>query len=561
MKMKELMTGELKRRTNELTEELTKKKEEVKELEKKLVLSEEVGNNNVYALEKKFNGFRAVIHKSGQEVKIFSDQGKDITFPFPTIVEQSKQLSTQSFILDCELVPYDKQGNPQGRSVAAEYIGAVKSHKDIDDSGIIFHVFDVLYFGDSDLLDLPWNRRSSLLKKLNFANNIKLVRPIIVDSVDEAQKGIEIMAKLKGSEGCMVKRVSGKYSPGEETDAWIKYRTELGLKVRVSAVNSVSGTSANNYTVCIDLPKTMLGKFNPKYVDNGKLMLGNTFNTDIKARVGDILYITVEEVWRHSSKDGKIRYSLHKPNVRSNSSGSTSTPKELDAYVVARGVEVTAAELDEVPSIQEPNNFPDLFQADMRKVMESEKEFPFVMQWHYRGHETKKKIGEENANEGTVIQELDSLHTDFRMEVDDHLDGITILSPTSTDRAIPDNLKSGSWKNIRCVLKVPQPKIWLGVEGIYERGAPGTTANADAVFVITAKGTYKPIIVEDHRFVVELNQQDHSINKEIFKKAESKGIIIKREPEFRTLPKRINFHIAHIGDRYLILSDEVNSNE
>jgi len=543
----------------------------------------------IWACEKKFNGFRAVIHKKGNDVKIFSDQGKDITFPFPTVERQAMAASEEDFIIDCELVPYLGR-KPLGRSEAAKYIGSVKSHKDINDSQVVFHAFDCLYYG-KDITDSPWFERKNYLKKLRFSNNLKMVASIIVDSKDEMYKAIRMFSNMVGSEGCMLKKYDGKYFAGKETNEWIKYRTLLPLRVTVLEVNEVKGGSkARNYTVGIKLSKAEAEKINQKYVQEVNkvkyLKLGNTFNTSLVAHKFNVLDLLVEEVWRHRHKDGTIHYSLHKPNVKGISKQKTdSRLSELDEYVVARGVEVEAwqcqdtgsavvggspidasalqpvkikkkkkEELSEGKEIGlQPKNFPDRMQECFRSVKDWK---PFVMQWHYRGHEISEDERKRLNIPSKYKWKLDSLHTDSRYAVNDHLEGITMLSPTTTDPSIPDKI-GPNMKHVRAVLKAPQPKQWLNVEGISMPGEPGTTRKAPAVFVIVGKGEYKPVVVEDHRLIFELKSDSGKINEKVFKDAENKGILIGRKPgsELKKLPKFIEYHIAHIGDKHIILVD------
>lgn len=183
----------------------------------------------------------------------------------------------------------------------------------------------------------------------------------------------------------------------------------------------------------------------------------------------------------------------------------------------------------------------------------------FVMQWHYRGHRITEKERRRYNIPDKYTEKLDSLHVDMRCDVGDHLEGFTILSPTSTDPKVEDKLMKGKWKHVRTVLKVPQPKSWLDVEGIMRRGAPGTTPHARAVYVIIAKGEYEPLYVSDHIIRLRLYQdKKHKINRKIFKQADDIGLLITRQPEDRILPEVVEFHIAHIEPKkWIILSDEV----
>ena len=521
-----------------------------------------------YAVEKKFNGFRGVIHRSGDRVKIFSDQGKDITSAFPTIVDEAKKFSKRNFIVDVELVLY-KNKKPQGRAEIAKYIGAVKSGKKIDDSGMVAHVFDCVYYDDKPINDLKWYERKKILNsQFKDTSHIKKVHSILVTTPEEAERAIKGCDAMLGSEGAMVKRFEGIYTPNKKTDAWIKFRHEVPIKARVIEVHRVKGEEHGwNYTVGIDLSERQLNVVNEKYVvdlDGKKVLrLGNTFNTSIRASVGDVLRILVEEIWRHV-KDGKFRYSIHKPDVDANlgRNVSTSTVKELDDYVVARGLQVVE-NIEQLSSASyfkrgilelksdgegrevEVRDFPKLIQRDFKK--NEGKWLPFVMQWHYRGHRNK---------DGSVT--MGSLHTDFRLRANNHLDGITILSPTSTDERVPDLLHKGEDARrgrIRCVMKLPEPVPWLNVEGIAKVGTPGSTPRAPGVFVIVAKGKYMPILAEDHRLVFKLKCDKGKVNYKVVKQAEKAGINLVRMPpkELKDLDGVWEAQIAHIGDRHIIL--------
>jgi len=99
-----------------------------------------------YSVEKKLNGFHVTVHKKGDEVKIFSEEKKDLTDSFPTLVKAIKGLSGKDFIVDGELVPY-KDGEALGRNELMKFLGKEKA----DDSRIKLHIWDIIYYGgDTD---------------------------------------------------------------------------------------------------------------------------------------------------------------------------------------------------------------------------------------------------------------------------------------------------------------------------------------------------------------------------------------------------------------------------
>jgi len=527
-----------------------------------------------YGFELKLNGFHSIIEKRGDEVKIYSDQGNDITFPFPTAVKQAKELSKKDFIIDCEFIPF-KEGEPMGRNYAAKYIGAVKSKKGIDDKEVRFYAFDCLYY-DKSIVDLQWYERKKIMQQLKFSkvNNIKFVPAYIADDKSEARELIEKLKAPRMSEGAIIKRVKAPYAIGKDSDALIKFRLETFLKTVVLDALPVKGTDANRFVQGIYLTekevKSIHQKYLTEYDDKPVLKLGNTFNTLIKASKGDIINIRVEEVWRHSKGD-QYHYSLHKPNVDSISKTKlTSTIEDLEDAVMAKGVQVTENSENGVQDILlfkddkegkeiEVSDFPKRMQENFLAIKKENKWMPFSMQWHYRGHSISD---EERAKENIPEKykwKLDSLHVDDRHLVPKgYLEGITILSPTSSNPEIKDILKKeedAKKGKIRCVLKLIEPKDWMNAQGIAKIGDPGSTPKAPGVFVIVAKGKYTIEEVDDHRVRIHYKCDKGSTNKSVLKKAEKEGIYITRKPpaQLKDLDGVWQFQIAHIGERHIIL--------
>ena len=58
-------------------------------------------------------------------------------------MEAIKKLSSHDFIIDGELVPYDKNGNTLGRNTLMKYVDSKTEH---DDSNIKLHVWDIIYY-------------------------------------------------------------------------------------------------------------------------------------------------------------------------------------------------------------------------------------------------------------------------------------------------------------------------------------------------------------------------------------------------------------------------------
>jgi bifunctional non-homologous end joining protein LigD len=76
------------------------------------VLKREPPKGDQWLHEVKFDGFRAQLHKAGDEVAIFTRRGNDYTRRFPAIRDSLIALPTHSAIIDAEIVVCDSDGKP-----------------------------------------------------------------------------------------------------------------------------------------------------------------------------------------------------------------------------------------------------------------------------------------------------------------------------------------------------------------------------------------------------------------------------------------------------------------
>jgi len=555
-----------------------------------------------YYVEWKVNGFRCLAHKRSGTVRLYSDQAKEITKAFPTVVKDIRQICDRNFIVDGELVITDEKGHILGRRPLAKFIGALKSGKKVDDSRVHYVYWDVLYFDDKCVMSLEQYERKKLLDDYFRSHGKAHKMPyFIVKNREEAREAIEFVANLDGSEGAIVKRLTGVYSPGKETDAWIKFRVEIELKCVTLGMLPVKGSNAVRHKLGIYVSKKEAKLIDPKYLTelDGKLVLklGNSFNTSIKAPKGSILKIHVEEVWRHL-KGGKYHYSLHKPRVMEvmEEQYATSSLADLDAAVVSRGMEViedaelevqvlrSKAKPDEEGKERMVRDFPKRMQRNFEEVMKAELWCPCVVQYHYRGHRITDEERELYDIPDRYKWWLRSLHEDVRHWVpagnveyekgeridwedprikDSYLEGLTVLTPTTTDPKDKDDFYAGSEVamrgGIRVVTKIAEPSGWLYIEGIADVGEPGSTPNAPGVFLIVARLYYTVHKVSDHILRIEYKSLRGDVNLEWLKKADKQGIYIETQPDkppkkLKNLDGLWQYQIAHIRpEEWIIL--------
>lgn len=489
-----------------------------------------------WLVEKKYDGYHVIIQRKGEDVKIFSEESNDLTIAFPTIAKEALELTTSDFIIEGELVPYYK-GKSVGRSTLAKFIGVVKTGKQISDDDIILHAWDIVYLERSIDAE-PIMKRKSMLRNLKFTQHIKYVPAAITESAG-LKPAIEYAARQPDSEGAMVKHASAPYKVARSSDI-IKYRKVHNINVVVLKKNQTEST-AWNFDVGILIAPDEVSHIMPEFIvtaGNKKILdLHNTFNTaHIDAAPGDILHLAVQEVWRHR-KDGKIRYSLHKPRIIEKATTPATSISELDKFVVGRGLEISNAATPQKSDSEGGaksviTDFPKRMIYNFRDTMKLPMWLPYVIHAHGRGH---------------------SYHLDFRhLTPAGYLEGITVDTPGNDTQPIGFNEQADG---LRCELKAIQPKEWLTYEGMHGAGGVGATKYNPAVFFIISKGKYRVLVAEDHRIIIEYKGDQGSVDEALVKKAKDAGL-----PVSAHLPTKLIqphgfwlFQIAHIGDNHIIL--------
>jgi len=159
--------------------------------------------------------------------------------------------------------------------------------------------------------------------------------------------------------------------------------------------------------------------------------------------------------------------------------------------------------LELLKGIPKEGESPGFLLAPYMELPSVEKELKYVMQWHIRGR---------------------SVHTDWRMEVDDHLVGWTVLTPGGINKPAAtveegkERVKTTGFefkteiknKGFRAETKARQPKVWLTVEGVVKPGEVGATKEHPGVLVIVDTGrvyfgTQKPYF---HEYFIKSNKKD-----------------------------------------------------
>lgn len=182
------------------------------------------------AVEIKFDGFRVQIHKSGNDLKVFSRRMEDVTRQFPDIAEWSRgQIKSRECIVDGEAVAYDAGKNKTlpfqqlSRRIQRKY----DIEKMVKEIPVQVNLFDVIYVNGKSLMQAPLRERWSALRSIvKESKNFRLADHLETKDVKEAEKFYNEAIKA-GQEGVIVKNMDAHYQPGRRVGYWLKIKPIL----------------------------------------------------------------------------------------------------------------------------------------------------------------------------------------------------------------------------------------------------------------------------------------------------------------------------------------------
>lgn len=226
---------------------------------------ERLGGTAVF--EAKLDGARVQIHRSGNDVSIYTRSLDDVTARLPEVVEATLALPVADVIADAEAIALRPDMRPHRFQVTASRFG-----RSVDIAAarvaqpLSMFVFDLLHLDGSDLIDLPANERIAAMDAV--VPELHRVDRLVTDDAEAAQKFLDVTLAA-GHEGVMAKSMTASYEAGRRGAGWLKVKPVHTLDLVVLAVEWGSGRRTGK------LSNIHLGARDP---DSGEfVMLGKTF--------------------------------------------------------------------------------------------------------------------------------------------------------------------------------------------------------------------------------------------------------------------------------------------
>ena len=178
----------------------------------------------------------------------------DYTKKLNDIAQSLKKIDQNSFVLDGEVVIFDKNGKSD--------FGLLQESIKMGSSSLYYCIFDLLSLNDTDLRKLPLIERKAKLERLLFKSENNLIYSSHVDNGKETFD----FAKRNNLEGIIAKKKNSIYT-GKRTDDWLKIKCYARQEFVIAGY-----TTSDKNTV---LSALLLGYYkNKKLVYAGKVGTG-----------------------------------------------------------------------------------------------------------------------------------------------------------------------------------------------------------------------------------------------------------------------------------------------
>ncbi len=183
-----------------------------------------------WSFELKFDGYRALILKSGKRVQILSRNEKDLGLKFPEIAKAAEKLKADRAIIDGEIVALDEQGRSSFQLLQAYAIGEKRPP-------LLYYAFDLLEADAKDWKARPLAERKDALEKL------LPMRGLLHFSAALGNDAEALLPEVRrlGLEGLIGKKVGSLYEPGQRTGNWIKLKLTREQEVVIGGYTDPEG--------------------------------------------------------------------------------------------------------------------------------------------------------------------------------------------------------------------------------------------------------------------------------------------------------------------------------
>jgi ATP-dependent DNA ligase len=183
-------------------------------------LSRDLPKGDDWSYEPKWDGFRCIVFRDGDDVELGSRNERPLTRYFPELVEPLRDALPERAVVDGEIVIMTDHGLDFDLLSNRIHPAESRITKLAAETPAAFVAFDLLALGAADLCEEPFERRREQLDAGITPNASVRIAPRTRDRAEAARWFEEFEGA--GLDGLVVKDVTGTYRPGDR--GWLKVK-------------------------------------------------------------------------------------------------------------------------------------------------------------------------------------------------------------------------------------------------------------------------------------------------------------------------------------------------
>ncbi|WP_019814222.1 ATP-dependent DNA ligase [Saccharomonospora saliphila] len=212
------------------------------------------------AVEYKLDGARIQVHRTGDDVRVYTRTLREVTASVGELAELVRSLPCESVVLDGETLALTDEGRPRPFQETMSRFGSTRDEQ-VRALLLRPYFFDCLHLDGTDLLDAPLHERRTALRRVAADH-------LVPGETEPEDPAAILAASLEaGHEGVLVKALDSPYAAGRRGKAWLKVKPAHTLDLVVLGAEwghgRRTGTLSNLHLGASDPdggPPVMVGK-------------------------------------------------------------------------------------------------------------------------------------------------------------------------------------------------------------------------------------------------------------------------------------------------------------
>ena len=174
-----------------------------------------------FLYEPKWDGFRCLAARDGDEVDLRSRHGRPFGRYFPELVDAFRALRCETFVLDGEIVAAANGAHDFSALLARIHPAATRVERLRAETPAAYVAFDALATDRGELLTLPFRDRRRRLEALLAGAPEPLQVTPVAATAEEAERWLDLPPG-SGIDGIVAKNLAQRYEPGARTMIKVK---------------------------------------------------------------------------------------------------------------------------------------------------------------------------------------------------------------------------------------------------------------------------------------------------------------------------------------------------